>query len=121
MKKSEIVFSVELDENNIPEKIHWNATDRPDEGLSQTNAISLSMWDHFNKNTMRIDLWTKQMAMDEMKRFYIDSIGGLAQSLLTATGDEYMANEMEGLCNRLVKHVEEEMKKMAEDQGPKKG
>ena len=45
------------------------------------------------------------MPVEEMKRFYIDCIGGLAQSALTATGDEYMAEEINGLCQRLVEHL----------------
>lgn len=105
MKKSTINFSVELDQNNIPDKILWEATDKPDPGLSETKAISVALWDHSQKNTLRIDLWTKEMPVDEMKRFYIDCIGGLAQSALTATGDEYMAQEINDLCERLVKHL----------------
>jgi hypothetical protein len=46
------------------------------------------------------------MPVHEMKRFYIDCIGGLAQSALTATGDEYIANEINALCERLVKHIQ---------------
>jgi gliding motility-associated protein GldC len=65
----------------------------------------VALWDHSQKNTMRIDLWTKDMPVDDMKRFYIDCIGGLSQSVLTATGDEVMAREMRALCDRLVEHV----------------
>lgn len=108
MKKSEISFTVELDEQNVPEKIFWHATDKEDDGLSETKSISLSLWDHFHKNTLRIDLWTKDMPLDEMKRFYIDTLGGLSQSILTATGDEFMANEMNALCEKLVEHVKKE-------------
>jgi gliding motility-associated protein GldC len=105
MKKSTIQFEVQLDENNIPEKILWNATDKPEDDTSETKAISIALWDHTQKNTMRIDLWTKDMPVDDMKRFYIDCIGGLSQSVLTATGDEHMAKEMSALCDRLVAHV----------------
>ena len=106
MRKSTIEFTIELDEQNVPEKIVWDATDKPEEGLTETKAISIALWDQQQKNTMRIDLWTKEMPVDEMKRFYIDCIGGLAQSALTATGDEYLANEMNALCEKLVKHVQ---------------
>ncbi len=109
MKKSEINFTVTLDDQNIPEKIQWNATDQPGE-LSESRLISLSVWDHEQRNTLRIDLWTKEMPVDEMKRFAIDTLGGLAQSILTATGDTYMSEEVNQLCDRLVKHVEEEKK-----------
>jgi gliding motility-associated protein GldC len=110
MKKSTINFSVELDSNNVPDKILWDATDKPDPGLSETKSLSVALWDHQSKNTLRIDLWTKDMPVDEMKRFYIDCIGGLAQSALTATGDDFMANEINALCERLVRHVQKENK-----------
>lgn len=110
MKKSEIKFVVELDQQNVPEKIFWDATDRDEDEISETKAISLSVWDFLQKNTLRIDLWTKDMPVDEMKQFCIDTIGGLAQTVLSATGDNYMSNEMNTLCEKLVKHLEEESK-----------
>jgi gliding motility-associated protein GldC len=108
MKKSEINFSIELDNNNVPEKIQWDATDKPDPGLTDTKAISVALWDHKQKNTLRIDLWTKDMPVEEMKRFYIECLGGIAQSSLSATGDEFMASEINALCDRLVEHVRNE-------------
>lgn len=110
MKKSDIQFSIELDSNNVPEKIMWDATEKPDPGLSETKAISIALWDQSQKNTLRIDLWTKDMPVEEMKRFHIDCIGGMAQSVLSATGDEFMANEINALCERMVKHVQQENK-----------
>ena len=106
MKQSTINFKVELDDKNTPERIIWDAPDKPDE-LSETKSISLSLWDHVQKNTLRIDLWTKDMPINEMKRFYIDCLGGLAQSSLSATGDEYMSKEMNNLCEKLAKHLKE--------------
>ena len=105
MKKSEIKFVVELDENHVPERILWEADDSPIEGPSETKSISLSLWDHKAKNTMRIDLWSKDMPVDEMKRFYIDCLGGLAQSALSATGDEIMSQKINALCEEMVEHV----------------
>ncbi|MDE0470476.1 MAG: gliding motility protein GldC [Ekhidna sp.] len=108
MKKSEIKFIVELDKENVPERIRWDADDKDQSGFSETKSVSVSLWDHKNKNTMRIDLWTKDMPVDEMKHFYIDCLGGLSQSILNATGDEYMSSQISGLCDRLVKHVKKE-------------
>lgn len=105
MKSSQINLAIELDDKNVPEKIRWDATDKPTPGLSETKAISLSIWDHQERNTLRIDLWTKEMPVDDMKRFYIECISGLAQSALQATGDEKMAAEMNALCESLVKYV----------------
>ena len=108
MKKSTINFTVHLDQHNVPEKIYWEATEKPDPSLSETKSISIALWDDKQKNTLRIDLWAKDMPVMEMKRFYIDCIGGLAQSMLTSTGDEVMANETTALCERLVKHLQKE-------------
>ena len=110
MRESEIKLRVALDAENIPEKIYWDATDKESGGEEEAKAISLNIWDHLNKNTMRIDLWSKDMPMDEMKRFYVDCLGGLAQSILNATGDEFMATAMNRLCDKFVNHLEEEMK-----------
>ncbi len=108
MKKSSINFTIELDANNVPDKIFWDATDKPDPNMAETKSISIALWDERQKNTLRIDLWTKDMPVNEMKRFYIDCLGGLAQSMLTSTGDEVMSNEVNALCERLVKHVQKE-------------
>ena len=90
MKKSEIKFIVSLDEKNIPEKIEWVAEDSLSQDLKESKSISLSLWDDKKKNTLRIDLWTKEMTTDDMKKFYIDCLGGLSQSILNSTGDEFM-------------------------------
>jgi gliding motility-associated protein GldC len=108
MKKSTINFTIHLDQNNVPDKIFWDATDKPEAGLTETKAISIALWDHIQKNTLRIDLWAKDMPVDEMKRFYIDCLGALAQSMLSSTGDELMANETNALCERLVEHLRKE-------------
>ena len=105
MKQSTIRFDITLDKDNVPEKILWDATDKPDDGVTETKSIGIALWDHKQKSTLRIDLWTKDMPVEEMKRFYVDCIGGLSQSLLSSTGDEYMAKEINTLCEKLVEHL----------------
>ncbi len=111
MKTSEIKFTITLDAQNVPDKITWDATDNPNEGLEESQAIAISVWDHFHKGTMKIDLWTKAMPVNDMKRFVIECIGGVSETLMTATGDEKMVIEMEDLCQRLSQHVEEQIRK----------
>lgn len=105
MKKSEIKFIVSLDEKNIPEKIEWVAEDSLSQDLEESKSISLSLWDDKKKNTLRIDLWTKEMTTDDMKKFYIDCLGGLSQSILNSTGDEFMSKETNKLCEKLIEHI----------------
>ncbi|KXX72290.1 MULTISPECIES: gliding motility protein GldC [Flammeovirga] len=107
MKESNIRVKVELDENNVPEKIFWKADDSDQAGLQETRAFDLNIWDHERKETLRIGLWGKEMTVDEMKFFYIDTMGGIAQNIFNATGDEKMAQEIHAMCKRLSDHVHE--------------
>ncbi len=110
MRKSEIKFDIELDEQQIPHKIYWDATDNPNEGLSETKAIAINVWDQYHKGTLTLPLWTKDMEVHEMKRFYIEVIGGAADTIRNATGDDRMAGLIDELCVQLTKNLQEEMK-----------
>jgi gliding motility-associated protein GldC len=105
MKKSEIKIIIELDDKHVPEKILWEATDGPSDRLQATDAISIAIWDHVQLNTMRMDLWTKEMPVLEMKRFFIEAIGGMADTLQNATSDDKMAQMIRACCTELVEHV----------------
>ena len=76
MKTSDIRLSVQLDENNVPERIDWEAQDNATKSTSK--AVLLSIWDEKEKNTLRIDLWTKEMTVEEMKAFFHQNILTLA-------------------------------------------
>ncbi|GAB4032514.1 gliding motility protein GldC [Spirosoma gilvum] len=116
MKKSDINFSVELDKDNVPEKIYWDATDNPNEGLSDTRAIAIALWDHYHNSTLKIDLWTKEMEVIDMKRFLIEIMSGIADTAVNATGDQQMANDIEKTCRVLSKRLEEEIKQQQNQQ-----
>lgn len=111
MRKSEINFKVELDDNRIPERISWDATENPNEGINETRGISLSVWDHYHKGLLGINLWTKDMPVDEMKQFCLDSVGNIARMAADATGDQTIVNVLENACRQIAKHLEEEAKK----------
>ncbi len=110
MKNSEINFKIEVDENNVPEKIFWKATDGPSDNFLETKSISISIWDHTQFNTMRMDLWAKDMTVYDMKRFCIEMLDGMAAGIQTATGDEVMAREIMAVCSKLARHVDETSK-----------
>lgn len=93
-KKKDINISVELDENNIPTAIDWNASDKEDGELAQCRAMLLALWDHERKDTMRLDLWTKKMTIDEMKIFFHQTLVTMADTLENATNEEQMAEDM---------------------------
>ncbi|MEL6485015.1 MAG: gliding motility protein GldC, partial [Bacteroidota bacterium] len=66
---SEIKLTVGLDENRVPEELHWSAQDGGIEN-EQAKAMMLSVWDSQNQESLKIDLWTKDMPVDEMKVFF---------------------------------------------------
>jgi gliding motility-associated protein GldC len=105
MKTSSIQLTIHLDDQNVPEKILWDATDKPGNMPSETKAIGLSIWDNDSKETLRIDLYGKETPVDVMKLMTIDTIAAMSQNILKSTGDEKMAAEMNALCVSLVKYV----------------
>ena len=107
MKKSEIRFSIALDDQKVPEAISWQATDAgPD--IQFAKAINVAIWDRNADATMKIDLWTKDMPTDAMKYFVVDNIGSMAETILTATGDKKMAEKMRALCKELSDYLDEQ-------------
>ncbi|RYY07426.1 MAG: gliding motility protein GldC [Cytophagaceae bacterium] len=106
MKKSEIRFSIALDDQKVPEAISWQATDAGQE-ISFAKAINVAIWDRNADATMKIDLWTKDMPTDAMKYFVVDNIGSMAETILTATGDQHMAAKMRALCQELSDYLDE--------------
>ena len=104
-KKTDIVINVELDENKIPEKMSWSAKDG---GVSdqQTKAILFSSWDHINKETMKIDLWTKDMPVDEMNVFIHQTLVSLSQSFFKATNNEKMTDSFKQFCDYFSEKLE---------------
>ena len=93
-KKSEINFTVSLDENHIPEKINWSASDTGEDEIKDAKAMIISLWDAKENNTLRIDLWTKDMMLDEMKHFFYQSIITMSDTYERATNDKVIAEEM---------------------------
>jgi len=86
MKTTEISFKVTVDENNLPHNIEWNA---PDSGeASECKSLMVALWDAKENNTLRVDLWTKDMTVDEMKKFFHQNIMTLSDTYIRATGDE---------------------------------
>ncbi len=103
--KSEIKIVVELDENRVPEKLFWTARDG---GVDQeeSKAVMLSVWDSNAQESMRIDLWTKDMPVDEMKVFYHQTLVSMADTFERATGDKKMSETMKDFCDYFAEKLE---------------
>lgn len=94
---SEIKLTVGMDENRIPEKLHWSAPDGGVESM-ETKAMLLSVWDYKKQEALRIDLWTKDMPLDEMKVFFHQTLTAMAQTYQRATNDDKMSATMLDFC-----------------------
>lgn len=94
MRKTKITIDIELDENHVPEKMTWNAEDGGVQN-QETKAVMISVWDEKTSEALRIDLWTKEMPVDHMKRFYHQIIVSLGQTYLRATGEEDVSQWLE--------------------------
>ena len=97
-KKSKIQISIELDENKIPEKIYWSASDAGIKN-SETKATFISVWDPTRKESLRIDLWTKDMPLEEMKIFFYQMLNSMSMTYKRATHDEKMSQTMLDFCD----------------------
>lgn len=94
MRSTNINIRVELDENHIPEKMFWNAEDGGIQN-EETKATMISVWDDKKKEALRIDLWTKDMPVDDMKMFLHQILLSLSHTYETATGEEDVAQWLE--------------------------
>ena len=95
---SEIRLQVSLDENRVPEKLQWSAEDG---GIAaaEAKAMLLSVWDSKARESLKIDLWTKDMPLDDMKIFFHQSLLALSDTYLRATQDEVLTGAFRDFCD----------------------
>ena len=97
-KKTQIIIDLNLDENKIPEKIIWSATDG---GISkmESKAMLLSFWDQEKQETLKMDLWVKDMPLDQMKLFFYQTFMSMSDTFYKATNDEKMTETIRDFCD----------------------
>lgn len=103
--KSKITLNVELDDNKVPEKLSWTAEDG---GITnaEAKAMMLSVWDSEAQESLRIDLWTKDMPVDEMKVFFHQTLVAMSSTFHRATQDEKMTATMKDFCDYFAEKLE---------------
>lgn len=106
MKRAEIKLIVNLDDNNVPESITWESTDSENKDAVPVKSFMLALWDHNYKNTMRIDLWTKDMPVDEMKKFFFETLQTMGDSFLRATGEKNIVEDLRDYCAHFAEKME---------------
>ena len=98
MKKSSIHIDVTLDDEKVPQDITWNATDSSAEAARKAKAMMIAFWDGAEKTALRIDLWTKDMMVDEMADFYYQTLMTMAETFQRATQDAVLVSDMKNFA-----------------------
>lgn len=102
-----------LDDGNVPQTIHWNATDSTAAERQQAKAMMINFWDGMDKAALRIDLWTSEMMVDEMADFYYQTIMGMADSFQRSTGETELVNDMKNFAKAFFQKFQENQRRAA--------
>jgi len=98
MALSTITIDVTLDQNRVPENISWNATESTADAARKAKAMMLSFWDGAEKTALRVDLWTKDMMVDEMADFFYQTMMTMADSFERATHQQALVDDMKNFA-----------------------
>jgi gliding motility-associated protein GldC len=98
LKKSKIEIEVTTNENNLPEQIKWSAKEGGVD-IADAEAMILSFWDQKANTAMRIDLWTKEFSVDDMKKFMHQTLLTMADTFEKATGEKNISEDLRDYCH----------------------
>lgn len=94
MNKSTINIDVALDDTRMVDSIEWRASDSGSQIPQQAKAMMISFWDSAEKTALRIDLWTKEMMVDEMADFFYQTMMTMADTYERATQHTELVEDM---------------------------
>ena len=104
MKKSEIKFTVSLDVTTSL----WPCIGMPKTVACRGDKSVKTMMLAFclirkDQTTMRIDLWTQEMMVEEMQQFFFEMYMSMADTYQNATNDKDQAEKMRGFARQFGK------------------
>lgn len=115
MHTSTISIDVTLDEQKIPEKLTWSATQSSAQEQQEAKAMMLSFWDGQEKAALRIDLWTKDMMVDEMADFVYQNMMTMADNFERATRQAELARDMKTFAKAFLKKFQQNIEKQSQN------
>ena len=107
MGTSTITIDVNLDEQKMPEEIRWRATETSAEEDRRAKAMFLSFWDGDDKAALRIDLWTKNMMIDEMTDFFYQTFMSMADTYQRATRNAEISQDIKKFARDFYKQFQD--------------
>ena len=81
--------------SSISEKTIQATIDSVKVHAPETNATMISVWDDKKFEALRIDLWTKDMPVDQMKVFLHQIFVSLGHTYQRATGEDDVADKIQ--------------------------
>jgi gliding motility-associated protein GldC len=90
-RTAEITLKVDLDGDNLPTRIEWQATEAANGNPVPCQSMMLSLWNGENKTTAAIDLWTKDTTIDDMNLHFYQVFHKMADTYLRATKNSDVA------------------------------
>lgn len=109
-KNAEIKFTVELDQDNVPDKIYWQASDSDFDGDKECDSIFISIWDKQQRNSLSIDLWTKKMEIGEMDAHFYFTFMKMAETYFKSTKNREISEMIAHFAQDFAKKIEENSK-----------
>ncbi|MEC8603579.1 MAG: gliding motility protein GldC [Bacteroidota bacterium] len=89
--KSNLNIEFDLDENQIPEKINWESISGSENIKHEAKAAFISFWDKSDNNAMSLNLWTKDISIEEMSKFYFQTFLTMADNFEKSTSEDQLA------------------------------
>ena len=103
MHKSSISIEIALDDTKVPQQIQWTASDSSADMMQDAKSMMVAFWDGADKSALRIDLWTKDMMVDEMADFYYQTMMGMADTFQRATQQKELVEDMKNFAKMFYK------------------
>ena len=105
-KTSEIKITVNLDDKSNPERIEWEATDSQFDGRKPARTLLLSLWDEKENVTLGIDLWTKEMTVNDMNIHFHQVLLKMADTFEKSTRNKEAARMIRNFGNNFAKKLD---------------
>ena len=100
-----MIFDVELDDNHIPINISWNADSNKEDEWKNASALIVNLWDTSQKSSLKLDLWSKDLPVNEMTQFFYQSLMSLSETFERATGNDFIVGLMKTYCNDISEKI----------------
>ena len=97
MKENRLEFDVILDKDKNPVKIVMNSSDQQAVDVS-LKSLFISAFDQKKNNTLTLDLWTKDMLVNEMYVMFHQTLLSMSDTLESSTGHDKLSGALKDYC-----------------------